>query len=909
MTSKSSLFNKYGPLIIIVSLAGFLRTYQTGSEFFGGDDAYISIKAVQIAHYGETHLLGPPSSLGLVHSPLSVYLYAVPYLISPDPVGAQIFTGLMNTLAVAILYLITIRYFGQSAAIIASLLYAVHPHMVFASRVINNAQIAAPFVLLYVLSGLLGYYDNKGWARIVHLPLLSLAGQCHPHTFALVPLSVMIFVQSMISQSDKRRIILMQTIISGALFLLLLVPWSIGIYEFSEYVDILQRVQDMPSTGEIQDHTLFGGIGQIVQSAYNMERIPDNWLKPVQASITLVGVVWMFLRSIRSRRMLPGLTITLCFVLVPIVTWLIQAHWVIDYWWPSLPAVFIVQGALLGGISTHNKLSGQHESWGLIEGLTRNTYFKCLAAILALVLTINHLVDYLKSDYPPPPVSLDELVNAMDIAVSRANEFDKELVVMLSPGHGGLPWAFLREYALLKYGLAGALVESDQPIPLPEEGAVLVGDGKNESRAILFLDGETTFGGSRLALLPPIDELDADIKSITPFAFANQVAVHGFFRPVVDSKPMPGETWTIFMIMEPSSTVTKDFKVFVHVVDEYGNKYAQSDQRGLGTQTWNKASMYASQFDLVLSNDLPDEGELYLHFGMYDDSGQVELLDIDGNAISNIGDIQIRGARSAISIWPNGLELLKLEINNLIEQGPPVIVKTNWYSLNDLLSKPQLQWKIYDAEDKQIHVEVMNIIPEGPTDFWPQGVFVTTTHELRVPTDIKPGKYTLEAKVVDTSKEEYYNQYEKSFEIIGRDRIYDLPDPTNITRAIFGDKIEIIGYELDSDADSLYLILVWQAVGNITKDYKYFVHISEEGEVVAQVDSMPQEWTYPTSWWAPGEVIVEKLTFDISNVRTDDYTITVGFYDPVDGKRLRANLPDGNVYEEDWVTLQENTYE
>ena len=249
MTEKILNFRKYVPLIAIVVLAGFLRTYQTGTEFFGGDDAYISIKAVQIARYGEIHLLGPPSSLGLVHSPLSVYLYAIPYLISPDPVGAQIFTGLMNTLAVAILYLITLRYFGARAAIIASLLYAVHPHMVFASRVINNAQIGAPFVLLYLLSGLLGYYENKGWARILHLPLLSLAGQCHPHTFALAPLSVAIFIQAMIVQSDRRRIIFMQTLIGAGAFLLLLVPWSIGIYGFAEHVDILQRVQNMPSTG------------------------------------------------------------------------------------------------------------------------------------------------------------------------------------------------------------------------------------------------------------------------------------------------------------------------------------------------------------------------------------------------------------------------------------------------------------------------------------------------------------------------------------------------------------------------------------------------------------------------------------------------------------------------------------
>ncbi|HCU80231.1 MAG TPA: hypothetical protein DGN60_03590, partial [Chloroflexi bacterium] len=535
VTEKLLNFRKYVPLIIIVVLAGLLRTYQTGAEFFGGDDAYISIKAVQIARYGETHLLGPPSSLGLVHSPLSVYLYAIPYLISPDPVGAQIFTGLMNTLAVAILYLITLRYFGTRAAIIASLLYAVHPHMVFASRVINNAQIGAPFVLLYLLSGLLGYYENKGWARIMHLPLLSLAGQCHPHTFALAPLSVMIFIQSMIVQSDKRRMIFMQTLIGAGVFLLLLVPWSIGIYGFAEHVDILHRVQNMPSTGEIQDQIMFGGIGHIVQSIYHLERISDNWLKPLQAIITIVAIVWMFYRSIRARRILPGLTIILCFMLVPIVTWLIQAHWVVDYWWPSLPAVFMIQGVLLGGISERNRFSSHSKSTVLGKGLSRSTYLKWLGSILALVLSFTHLVEYLKSDYPPPPVSLDELVNAMEVAVTRSNENDKELVVLLADGHRGLPWAFLREYALLKYGLEGFLVEPDQPIPIPMQGAVLIGDGNNDSRNTLFIDGETTFARARLAFLPSQDQFDVDVRSVTPFVFENQVTVNGFYLPLSDS--------------------------------------------------------------------------------------------------------------------------------------------------------------------------------------------------------------------------------------------------------------------------------------------------------------------------------------------------------------------------------------
>ena len=118
----------------------------------------------------------------------------------------------------------------------------------------------------------------------------------------------------MIVQPDRRRIIFMQTLIGAGAFLLLLVPWFIGVYGFAEHVDILQRVQNMPSTGEIQDQIMFGGIGHIVQSIYHLERISDNWLKPLQASITLVAIVWVFYRSIRARRILPGFTIILCFI-------------------------------------------------------------------------------------------------------------------------------------------------------------------------------------------------------------------------------------------------------------------------------------------------------------------------------------------------------------------------------------------------------------------------------------------------------------------------------------------------------------------------------------------------------------------------------------------------------------------
>ena len=902
MYKRLDFIKSYLPLILILCLAGFLRMYQTELEFFGGDDAYISIKALQIARYGEHHFLGPPSSLGLVHSPLSVYLYALPYFFTPEPVGAQIFTAAINTLSVAILYFITIRYFGFRAAVVASLLYAVHPHMVFASRVINNAQIGAPFVLMFVFTGLLGYYDNKGWARILHLPLLSLAGQCHPHTFALLPLSLCVFIHSILSYPKERRIIVMQTILSGIIFILLFVPWIIGVYEFSQYVNILERVQNMPSTGEIQDNQLFGGLGQIIQTIYHMERVPDNWLKPFQALITIVGSIWMAYNSFVRRRLLPGFTIVLSFALVPIVTWIIQAHWVIDYWWPSLPGLFVIQGALLGGV-TKNVTSLTRRSIGFIEFLLNNIYYRTLAIGMVALISISQIIQYIQSNYPPPPVSLNELVDSMDLAVNRALSLDKDLMIILSEGHGGLPWAFLREYAYFKYDIEGYLVEFDQPLPLLTDGAVLVGDGKNDSRASLFSEGEFVYGNSMIALLPESDKFETNAQSILPWNFANNVNVLGFYIPSTQNQVTQGETWTIFMIMETRGPVTSSSKVYVHLVDRQGVKYAQLDQRGLNINQISSTQRYASQFELSVSNELPDEGNLYLNFGMYDDNGNVPLVADNGSTIDEVSRIQIRGLDESISMGPEDLQLLRLDVSSQIMQGVPLILSANWYTNKVLDFIPKLRWHIYDTNDDEVYIEDMDIFSNPLYEVWPKSVFVEEQYELRIPTDLESGNYVMDLGVFDSNQGKYKTIYSTDFDVLERERIFVLSDDVVQIQGVFGNKIEMLGYNLYSNEDSLEVQMYWRPIDYIDIDYKYFVHVRHNGEIIAQIDSMPQEWTYPTSWWSPGEIVLETVKLDISADLINDTSLSVGFYNPSDGERLTVTDLSDQLLQSDWIVL------
>ena len=69
---------------------------------------------------------------------------------------------------------------------------------------------------------------------------------------------------------------------------------------------------------------------------------------------------------------------------------------------------------------------------------------------------------------------------------------------------------------------------------------------------------------------------------------------------------------------------------------------------------------------------------------------------------------------------------------------------------------------------------------------------------------------------------------------------------------------------------------------------------------------MPRDWTYPTSWWAAGEIVSETVTLDLNSLPNGTYHLAVGWYDAKTGERLNANghtMPDGRI------SLTETTFQ
>ena len=139
--------------------------------------------------------------------------------------------------------------------------------------------------------------------------------------------------------------------------------------------------------------------------------------------------------------------------------------------------------------------------------------------------------------------------------------------------------------------------------------------------------------------------------------------------------------------------------------------------------------------------------------------------------------------------------------------------------------------------------------------------------------------------------------------ITARARSFALPAMQAAMRATFGSTLQLLGSDVLLEGRQLQLRLHWQAQQAMLQDYKFFVHVRRGTEVVAQIDSMPANYAYPTSWWARGEVVSEDVRLNLGALPAGAYTIATGFYDQASGERLTVMPADGQTAADGWVEL------
>ena len=203
--------------------------------------------------------------------------------------------------------------------------------------------------------------------------------------------------------------------------------------------------------------------------------------------------------------------------------------------------------------------------------------------------------------------------------------------------------------------------------------------------------------------------------------------------------------------------------------------------------------------------------------------------------------------------------------------------------------------------------ECQPLLKELPASQWSANEVVNGGAILQPDPFLSPGTYSRRLSLVNEQNGAILGRplFLGPVEIEALPRVYETPDPTHSLHARWADEISLPGYDLQESDSTLLLTLYWQSLKRSPPFYKVFAHVidQETGAVVAQVDTVPRNWSYPTTWWDEGEIVKETLEIDIEGLPTGQYRLQIGFYDPDTGERIPAFSADGQPYPDNAVPL------
>ena len=114
-------------------------------------------------------------------------------------------------------------------------------------------------------------------------------------------------------------------------------------------------------------------------------------------------------------------------------------------------------------------------------------------------------------------------------------------------------------------------------------------------------------------------------------------------------------------------------------------------------------------------------------------------------------------------------------------------------------------------------------------------------------------------------------------------------NPESDYDVIWGDVIALADYDvIESELNTLEVNMRWHALQLMPESYKVFAHLrkADTDEIIHQVDTIPQNWTYPTDWWEANEIITDMLSIPLDDLEPGRYELWLGFYNEDSGERL-----------------------
>lgn len=349
----------------------------------------------------------------------------------------------------------------------------------------------------------------------------------------------------------------------------------------------------------------------------------------------------------------------------------------------------------------------------------------------------------------------------------------------------------------------------------------------------------------------------------------------------------------------------RNYSLTLSFQDQDGIEYLRQDQ-ALSTPyflppAWPSNTPIRGRVDIILSNDLPPLAyRVYLKVLDPETQHNVDLIDTSGAPLGQsllLEELPLSKrdmAPSAAEVKnPLGadlgdhLQLLGFDLpRTAYSHGDTLPLTLWWHSTDTPHADHMAMFRLLDSHRKTVWEATKPIVPGYQTTHWQPGEVNRAIYRLGVPSDLAGGEYSLqvgtEGRLIALT----------SLHIVPREHRYEIPPMQQRLNAQFEQGIILLGYDLQAPAiqpgKTITVTLYWQTSQPITTSYKVSVQmLSADLRLIAQADSIPVHWSYPTTAWLPGEVVVDEYIFAIpSTTVSGHYTLIAVLYDERSTQRL-----------------------
>ncbi|MBN1317213.1 MAG: DUF2723 domain-containing protein [Anaerolineales bacterium] len=814
--------------------------------------------------------------LGIVH-PTGYPLYILlGKIFSWLPAGSIAFrinllSAVCATVAAGLVYHILIKLLPETPRqipMLAALALALSP--TFWSQAVEaevyalNAMLVA--IILWILTSLI--MRSNSTARLIPLLFLTLGlGLANHLTIViLMPAILLALLFSRPKLEVKTWLVALLLLLAGlALYLYLPIRWpslneghSMGMAQFVDWVFGGRFKGALDLTVWRTDLTRYTVIGRLVL---------DQWKWPGVALAT-VGMVWLI---IRSRQ----------FAAILFVTWLGYIFYGISYNVPDI-SVFIIPAHLIMALGIGcGAGAAVHFAYNLLaERNKRNTFITAagvtLFALVPLNLAILHWKDIDRSD-PNPLEAWGRYVLSMELDNGAAILADSEKIA---------PLYYLQRIEELRPDLEIMVLPDEAAYRTELETRIAVGQSVYLARYLPGLEGIyhlSSTGPLVKVSTQPIKTLPAMDERLD-IPFGSIVTLLGY--RATDWQVSYTETFHITLFWTANAPVNGVYRVQLRLADEDGmvhwaSQPAHPAGNAYPTSAWKAGEIVPDAHQIEIPASLQTgfyqlQAALLLPFG---DDGLFPVGQT--SPWQAIGKLEILPPSSAPQ--PDNDTRIWLEGAVITGADGPAIVRPNaeWTLTLFVEGKDtfpiNVSWDDQAVMNREIEPPLSVLKLTSPAENGELTVFVRSDHPMRCGWLDPLSGHCPVAQV----------------------EVQGAPLPEGAVN--FQDIIGLLDTEISDltlqPGGKLSVTFQWLAIAPMEENYTLFVHVLDRVDrIVGQVDTWPNQGTYPTSQWPAGSQITDHLQVPIEpDAAPGPYRLEIGWYLLGTMKRLVVLGPEGQA--------------